>query len=57
MSVWNERARAAYAVTFGTSLAAAGLDVLLGLLIAWALLRYDFPGKRVFDSIIEWAIS
>ena len=52
-AVWNDRARAAYYVTFGTSLVAAIIDVLLGLLIAWALVRYEFPGKRLFDSLID----
>jgi sulfate transport system permease protein len=52
-AVWTDRARAAYAVTFGTSLAAAALNVLLGLLIAWVLVRYDFPFKRLFDSLID----
>lgn len=53
MAVWSDRARAAYYVTFGTSLIAAVIDVLLGLLIAWALVRYEFPGKRLFDSLID----
>lgn len=52
-AVWTERARAAYAVTFGTSLAAAFLDVVFGLLIAWVLVRYEFPGKRIFDALID----
>lgn len=52
-AAWNDRARAAYAVTFGTSFLAAVIDVFLGLLIAWALVRYDFPGKRFFDSLID----
>jgi sulfate transport system permease protein len=42
-TVWTERARAAYALTFGASGAAAVLDVALGLLIAWVLVRYEFP--------------
>jgi sulfate transport system permease protein len=52
-AVWTERARAAYSLTFGASLTAAGLNVLLGLLIAWVLVRYDFPLKRLFDSLID----
>ncbi|HEV3262448.1 MAG TPA: sulfate ABC transporter permease subunit CysT [Gemmataceae bacterium] len=52
-AVWNERARAAYALTFGTALAAAAANVALGLLIAWVLVRYEFPLKRVFDSLID----
>jgi len=52
-TVWTERARAAYALTFGASLAAAGINVVLGVLIAWVLVRYEFPGKRLFDSLID----
>lgn len=52
-AVWTERARAAYLLTIGTSLAAAALNVVLGLLIAWVLVRYDFPGKRWFDALID----
>jgi sulfate/thiosulfate transport system permease protein len=52
-AVWTERARAAYAPTFGASLAAAAINVFLGVLIAWVLVRYDFPLKRLFDSLID----
>ncbi|MFN4261054.1 MAG: sulfate ABC transporter permease subunit CysT [Gemmataceae bacterium] len=52
-AVWTERARAAYMVTFGTSLAAAALDSVLGLLVAWVLVRYDFPLKRFFDALVD----
>lgn len=52
-AVWTPRARAAYGLTFGASLAAAFLDMALGLLIAWVLVRYEFPFKRFFDSLID----
>lgn len=52
-AVWTERARAAYALTFFASLAAAAVSGVLGLLIAWVFVRYDFPGKRFFDSLID----
>jgi sulfate transport system permease protein len=52
-AVWTERARAAYGLTFGASLAAAGLNVVLGLLVAWVLVRYEFPLKRLFDSLVD----
>jgi len=52
-TVWTERARSAYALTFGASLAAAGANTVLGLLIAWVLVRYDFPLKRLFDAVID----
>src|SRR5579872_6600251 len=46
-AVWTERARAAYLLTFGVSFAAAVINVPLGLLLAWILVRYEFPLKRV----------
>jgi sulfate/thiosulfate transport system permease protein len=52
-AVWTERARAAYLLTFGVSLAAAVINVVLGLLLAWILVRYEFPFKRIFDSLID----
>ncbi|HTU94031.1 MAG TPA: hypothetical protein VMF69_28380 [Gemmataceae bacterium] len=52
-AVWNERARAAYALTFGASLTAAGANALLGLLVAWVLVRYSFPLKRLFDALVD----
>src|SRR5690242_10510600 len=52
-AVWTERARAAYALTFGASLAAAAVNVILGLLVAWVLVRYDFPLKRLFDALVD----
>src|SRR5436305_5781076 len=52
-AVWTPRALAAYALTFGCSLVAALINVLLGLLLAWVLVRYDFPLKRLFDSLVD----
>src|SRR5712691_11134783 len=52
-AVWTDRARAAYRLTFGAALAAAALNAVLGLLLAWVLARYEFPLKRVFDSLID----
>ncbi len=52
-AVWTERARAAYTLTFGAAAIAATIDTVLGLLLAWVLVRYEFPFKRVFDSLID----
>ena len=52
-AVWTERARAAYALTFGAAFVAAVISSVLGLLIAWVLVRYEFPGKRFFDSLVD----
>jgi sulfate transport system permease protein len=51
--IWTERARSAYALTFGASLAAAVINAGLGLLLAWVLVRYDFPGKRLWDALVD----
>jgi sulfate transport system permease protein len=56
-AVWTERTRAAYLLTFGTSLVAAAVNVLLGLLVAWVLVRYRFPGRRVMDSLIDLPLA
>jgi sulfate transport system permease protein len=52
-AVWTPRARAAYTLTFGAAFIAACVSVVLGLLIAWVLVRYQFPGKRFLDSLVD----
>jgi sulfate transport system permease protein len=52
-AVWTERARAAYSFTLTSALAAALINMLLGLLLAWVLVRYEFPGKRWFDALVD----
>jgi sulfate transport system permease protein len=47
------RALASYRLTFGASLIAAGLNAVFGFIIAWSLVRYDFPGRRLADAIID----
>jgi sulfate transport system permease protein len=56
-AVWTDRARAAYLLTFGTSMVAALANVLLGTLIAWVLVRYTFPAKRLIDSLIDLPLA
>lgn len=56
-TVWTERARAAYLLTFGASFAAAAVGSVLGLLIAWVLVRYEFPFKRLLDAIIDLPLA
>jgi sulfate/thiosulfate transport system permease protein len=51
--VWTERARAAYWTTFSSALVAAGVNVVLGLIVAWTLVRYDFPLKRILDALVD----
>src|SRR5439155_8621195 len=52
-AVSSDRAVAAYLLTVGASFASALINAILGLLIAWVLVRYDFPLKRLFDSLID----
>ncbi len=47
------RAVASYRLTFGTALLAAAVNVVFGLILAWALVRYSFPGKRIVDALID----
>jgi sulfate/thiosulfate transport system permease protein len=56
-AVWTERTRAAYLLTFGTSCLAALVNVFLGLLVAWVLVRYRFPGRRLMDSLIDLPLA
>ena len=49
----GERALAAYRVTFGASLLAAAINAFFGLVVAWMLVRYPFPGKRFIDSLVD----
>jgi len=56
-AVWTERARAAYLLTFGASFVAALANVVLGSLIAWVLVRYTFPGKRLIDSLVDLPLA
>ena len=47
------RALASYRLTFGASLLAATVNAVFGFIIAWTLVRYDFPGRRLVDAIID----
>jgi sulfate transport system permease protein len=49
----SDLALSTYDVTFTTSLIAALLNGIFGTLIAWVLIRYDFPGKRVIDAAVD----
>ncbi|RYE09709.1 MAG: sulfate ABC transporter permease subunit CysT [Hyphomicrobiales bacterium] len=40
-------------VSFGASLIAAGINVVFGLIVAWVLVRYKFPGRRILDAIVD----
>ncbi|HEY2493481.1 MAG TPA: sulfate ABC transporter permease subunit CysT [Paenibacillus sp.] len=49
----DPRVLASYRVSFTTSAVAALLDTVLGLLLAWVLVRYNFPGRALFDALID----
>jgi sulfate transport system permease protein len=52
-AAFSERALKAYRLSFGAALAAAALNGVFGLLTAWALVRYPFPGKAVINAIVD----
>jgi len=52
-AVTSERVLASYRLTFGTSLIAALLNMVFGLLVAWVLVRYRFPGKKIIDALVD----
>jgi sulfate transport system permease protein len=51
--VTEDRVMHAYKISFGMAFAAALVNVLFGLMLAWVLARYNFPGKRILDSMID----
>lgn len=52
-TAFSARALQAYKLSFGAAMAAAGINAVFGLLIAWVLVRYDFPGKRVVSAMVD----
>jgi sulfate transport system permease protein len=51
--VMTPRALASYGLSFGASVIGAALNFVLGTLVAWVLVRYSFPFKRVLDSLVD----
>ena len=47
------RVLASYKLSFGSSLLAAAINAVFGLLLAWSLVRYTFPGKKLIDSLVD----
>src|SRR5262245_40583828 len=52
-AVSSPRVVASYRLTFGASLLAAAINVVFGLMLAWSLVRYRFPGKRLVDALVD----
>ena len=54
---WNvvtaPRVVASYKLSFGMSLLAAAINAVFGLMLAWALVRYSFPGKKLIDALVD----
>src|SRR5690606_30050307 len=54
---WNvvtaPRVVASYKLSFGMSLLAATINAVFGLMLAWALVRYSFPGKKLIDALVD----
>jgi sulfate/thiosulfate transport system permease protein len=57
MKYWVEisspRTLSAFYVSFGTALLAAAFNAVCGFVVAWVLVRYDFPGRRLTDALID----
>ncbi len=51
--VFSARALASYRLSFGASLLAASINAVFGFIIAWTLVRYDFPGRKIIDALID----
>ncbi len=52
-AVASPRVVASYKLTFGASLLAACINAVFGLLLAWGLTRYTFPGRKIVDALID----
>jgi sulfate transport system permease protein len=52
-AVTSERVMASYRLSFGASLIAATINVFFGGIVAWVLVRYKFPGKRIIDALVD----
>ncbi len=53
----TDRALAAYRLTFGASLIAALANGVFGSLLAWVLVRYEFPGRRFLDAMVDFPFA
>jgi sulfate transport system permease protein len=52
-AVASPRVLAAYRLSFGASLAAGLVNMVFGLIVAWVLVRYSFPGRRIVDAMVD----
>ncbi len=56
-AVSSPRALAAYRLSLGTAFVAASINVVFGMLVAWVLVRYEFPGKRFVDAVVDLPLA
>lgn len=52
-SISSPRVLASFGLSFGASLVAAAINTVFGLLLAWSLVRYRFPGRKLVDSLVD----
>jgi len=52
-AVSSERVVSSYKVTFGAAIIAALVNMVFGLILAWVLVRYKFPGKKIIDAMVD----
>jgi sulfate transport system permease protein len=52
-AVWSPRVVASYRLTFGASFLAALFNVPCGVILAWVLVRYEFPGRKLVDALVD----
>ena len=52
-TISDPRVIASYRLSIGASLAAAAINAVFGLIVAWVLVRYSFPGRRIVDSLVD----
>jgi len=53
LAVSSPRVVASYRLSFGAALIAAAVNAVFGTLLAWALVRYEFPGKKLLDALVD----
>ena len=51
--VWEPRVRASLELSFGVALIAAAINAVFGGIVAWVLVRYEFPGRRIVDALVD----
>ena len=51
--VWEPRVRASLELSFGVALIAAAINAIFGGIVAWVLVRYEFPGRRIVDALVD----